>query len=264
MTRNEDMLNIFPDLRKSLEKAIVTQEQTLDIMAKSAGRQKAINASTAMRIAKSKPRRVISDILSAQNPEAEMKKALAQAGPKGKDGIKRDIMNYMMNKSKSGLDEASMPVLSGKKMENVWKTEGKVLRHGFSKEEQGRIDQIIQTLKHIETPKGLPDIGEAIAPGNPLIRMVGSVAAARTGAQAGAGTSGASLKTAGIFTKTFDRLFDMLNVGTARKLLTDAVQDPELFKALYVDASKPDLVLKSDKVLQGWMAAHLIESTEKD
>ena len=56
----------------------------------------------------------------------------------------------------------------------------------------------------------------------------------------------------------------MLNVGTARKLLTDAVQDPELFKALYVDASKPDLVLKSDKVLQGWMAAHLIESTEKD
>ena len=80
----------------------------------------------------------------------------------------------------------------------------------------------------------------------------------------GAGTSGASLKTASEASKRMKALMGELDVGRAKKLLTDAILDDELYSALATDVTKFQEGGKNWRIIQGWMVANAIESMEED
>ena len=78
----------------------------------------------------------------------------------------------------------------------------------------------------------------------------------------GAGTSGASLKTASQAANTARSLMAKFDSGTAKKLLKDSILDQELFAALSRDTSKFGGEDAAYNVIHGWMVAHAIKSLE--
>jgi len=262
--RNEDMLEMFPDVAKALNHAIGLEERATRLTVQGQKRLADLAGSRAAKMAGYKPGRVLTEILTAKNPQQEMAKVISQSNSVGKKGLKNDVVDYMIKKSRLGeFDEHGMSIMSGKKMLNLWNTEGKILGQPMTKNERGHVETIINTFIKNEEKKLLPDVGEAISPANPLIHAVVTTIAARFGAKLGAGTSGASLKTASMMSANAQKIVNNLDVSRATQLLKDAIQDPELFKALYADASKPKNVLRANKILQGWMAAHTVSMMEE-
>jgi len=262
---NEEVLNLFPNLKNQLQSSIAAEDKALQTILIMKGRKQRINTSLAAKMAKKdNPDTVISAVLKMREPKAQMKRLVSQSDDKARQGIKRGIADYLLENSKVRLsEEDSMPILSGTKMDHIWKTEGEVLKQGLSGNDVNRLKQIITTLKANETPSTLPDIGEAVPPGNLIMKTLMSFQAARMGAKIGQGTGGASMKTAALAVKVQNQIYDKLNVGKAQQLLTDAIQDPELFRALYRDTSKPENLAKSWKTVQGWMIAHELEMYNK-
>lgn len=263
LEKNEDMLEMFPDTARALNKAIGLEERATRIIATGKARTAAITKSRAAKMAESKPGRILSDILTSQNPEQEMKKIISQSNPAGRKGLKNDVIDYMLKKARLGtLDEHGMPAISGKKMLNIWNTEGKVLKQTMNEDELSRVETIINTFVKNSEDRLLPEVKDIVYPENPIVSAVVTTIAARAGARLGAGTSGASLKTASMMSANAQKIVNSLDTSRATQLLKDAIQDPELFKALYSDASKSKEIVIADRILQGWMVAHTISTME--
>lgn len=262
--RNEDMLEMFPDIAKSLNHAIGIEERATRLTALGKKRLADLVGSRAAKIAGYKPGRVLTEIMTAKNPEQEMAKVINQSNLLGKKGLKNDVIDYMIKKSRLGeFDEHGNPIMSGKKMIFLWKTEGKVLGQPLNKNEKDRVGLIINTFIKNEEKKILPKIGDVVTPANPIVNAIVTTIAARFGAKLGAGTSGASLKTASMMSANAQKIVNHLDVSRATQLLKDAIQDRDLFKALYADASKPKEIMRANKVLQGWMIAHTVATMEE-
>jgi hypothetical protein len=107
----------------------------------------------------------------------------------------------------------------------------------FSADEMRRFERIANAAASMDV---LPsETGEIInAPVNALLMRVVQVAAAQTGGRVGAsGNMGGSLQTANIFSRTAQNMLRNLTNDRARRLLVDAVEDPELMRALMLNPS---------------------------
>lgn len=69
-----------------------------------------------------------------------------------------------------------------------------------------------------------------------VISFIARTFAARQGAKAGAGTSGASLLTANFASRRMQEFLNRLSNDRATQLVRDAIEDKDLFRALLADA----------------------------
>lgn len=264
LTKNEDLLDIFPDIKNSLNQAIGLEERAARTSVSAKTRLGKVGRATAQKVAEAKPGRVLSTIMTAKNPRQKMKTIIRQSNQKGARGIKNDIVDFLLGKAKtSRYDEHDMPILSGKRMANAWKTNKKVLQAGLKKDEIKRLEIIIETLKKNDDLDRLPEIGDIIKPDNRLLVYVARIVAAKHGAAVGGGSAGASIQTASMASSAAKTFMDKIDTGMARQIIKDSIQDPELFKALLSDATKPLETIKAAKILNGWMIAHTVSSLEE-
>src|SRR5690606_20403098 len=86
-----------------------------------------------------------------------------------------------------------------------------------------------------------------------LIEYPIRVMAARSGAQLGKGTSGASLLTAGMASKNAKSIIEKLHKhGGAEKFIIEAMNDPSLMKILLTETTTPAQKKAAEKQLDSW------------
>ncbi|MDF3419607.1 hypothetical protein HKX23_14670 [Sulfitobacter sp. KE29] len=102
----------------------------------------------------------------------------------------------------------------------------------FNSGEVARLRRIAVQLAKVDA-KPAADVGNVMdSPANKMVEMVVRIAAARHGGSMGGGSMGGSIQTANIFTERARKALRNLTNDSARQLLLDAVEDPEMFKEL--------------------------------
>lgn len=89
---------------------------------------------------------------------------------------------------------------------------------------------------------------------NTIISFIGTTLGARAGAQLGAGTSGASLKTASVMSALVNKFLGRLTNDTAEALIRDATTNEHLYVALLRGADTPQGVKIINTRLNAWLA----------
>lgn len=267
MKNNKELLDLFPDLRTSLQRAIDVEKAAQRTNVTGKARIKAVDASRAAHTAKSKPLAIIKDVMSSANPAKEMR--LVLNGVKGNSaaqaGLKRDVVEYLLNRAgKASFDEHGVQAIDGKHLMNIWKNEGKTLRKVFNGDEIKRVETIINTFLRNELPDHLPSLSRIVDPAHPAMNTLAAFVGAQLGGRVAKHTAGGSIQTAGKFSGAAQKLVDWLDTTKATQILMDSINDPKLFKALYLDMSKPKNQVIANQIITGWMAANVINDVAEN
>ena len=272
MSRNTEIMDIFPELKRDMETAIGLQEKALWFKSSAKTRMAKAQKSSANTIQRSKPGRVLANILSAPYAEDEMKRTYRRLNQRGRAGIKNDIIDSIMDNAKTtkiGVD--GMAELSGSKAQVYWAENKNVLRHAF-KDNPGAIKRLENIIHNMRLTDPVPDLpmkqatdALKIKTGTVLSQVMQYAMvteATRLGAILGKGTSGASLRTASKASRLAEDLLGSLDRKTAQQLLKDAVLDSKLYDVLLHDATKAAHTKYDIDVLQTWMLTTTVESLE--
>ena len=264
MRQNEATLKQFTSLNDDLTRAVAAEQRAIGTLKSVKAMEAKVKGSFSAKLMQGPPDTVLNKIIKAPNAVRVMEKHIHQSNVVGRRAIKSDIIHHLLNKaSKKGVVDAKGDArLSGNEMQVAWKQHQAVFRKALSSDEIKRVETIINTLKLNDGPAISPDVGNIIQPGNKFITYLVGVAAARFGARLGHGTSGASLKTASATSQKSKEIIEFLDVGAANKLIADAIQDPELYKALLSEQRTPEQLKRSAKIIQAWMVVNLIESSQ--
>ncbi|UES46814.1 hypothetical protein [Roseibium aggregatum] len=204
--------------------------------------------SAALMFSKARPNEEIRSIIDAPNPPQAAAQLVAQAADDASGqtlfGLKGAFIDELMTRSRTGaFDDAGTPLLSGRAMQNaladnrVSAVAGRLL----SPEERERFSTIADELARLETMRGrLPNVGNVMeGEPNSIVSMIARTIAARSGARAGQGVSGASLLTAGFASRRMQELLNRLTLDKAEGLIREAVAgDRELFELLLTPSNR--------------------------
>jgi len=201
-------------------------------------------------------------VLKAQNPAAAAKALAAKAARDttgaATRGLKASAFDNLMAQARIVGDDGA-ETLSGTRFLRAFtdpKTKA-ALSEVLSPDEMRRVGIIGRELAAVERAGRTGAAADGVLPSNAqsAIRFVLGTIGARVGAQAGAGTSGASLRTASMFSGRVQAIFDSLSTSQAERLLVDAVQDPKLMAALLKDARNPRNAKELETRLSEWAAS---------
>lgn len=197
--------------------------------------------SSAARLLNAPADREISTILRSPDPKAVMKQVVAMAKKdktgKATEGLRAAMSEYLIDSvtSKSMLDIQGKPVIGGIKLSNILQDEKITdsLALLFTPKEIQEIKSAAKQMAVIEKLSKTAAADEVIrdVPGW-LISTLGRVIGARVGGRLSNATPGGSLQSAQIGSNVVTKFLNSLVADKAKQLLVDAVQDPELMKAL--------------------------------
>lgn len=234
---NRDALLRFPDLQNQFRLALTSREAAEAFAARATAREKSVDTgSAAARYVRGAEEKAIPSILGADNPAAAAKavRATAAKDPTGAAlaGVKGAFSDYLIGNA------ISNGAMSGGRMQSLIR-DPKIsasLRQIFEPAEIERMGRIAEELAKLEAARGAAANASVIdRPANRIIDTVVRIAAARHGGNLGGGTMGGSLQAANIFTERARSSLYGLTNNRARQLLIDAIEDPELFKALLTE-----------------------------
>lgn len=252
MNTHEQVLDIFPALRKQLDTAIGREERFIATKGSIDARIKKIESGTAYKISKDgvAPGRVLPDIMKSPYPAKEMKKAISQSNKTGRRGLRNDAVNFLMKSAETErVDEQGNAFLSGQKLAKVWKENKKVLSQTFNKYELKRFERILLTIQKNETPSKLPEIGKILPPTNILTAVAMRAVGLSIGHKLGQVTGSPLHATSKVMGVT-EKFVDLLDSGRAKRMLVDAIQNPDLFKV--ITANPVNLTRHDEKLLRAW------------
>lgn len=273
---NADVLDNFPGLRRQIAEAAEAQ----DIAAKLATRQSLTRQtltsqqkSYAANFLNSPLEREFEKIAGSRNPTAFAKELVRQVRKdttgRALSGLKSGAVDYLMRKATS-----PSGMLSGAAMKKslndarIRPMVEQVLTSG----EIGRLHRITNELVKIERSLGKlhPIHGVMHDMPGKIMDVMARTLAARAGARLGAGTSGASLLTAQYFSQNAKRTLMSLTNDRAKDLLTQAIKDPDLMKALLTEttteAGRKLAAKRFNKwiAVEGGLGASLLEQLDED
>ena len=266
---NKELLEQFPDVRARLDAAVDGAAQSQRVADSSAARRSAINdpkKSAGAKFAGANEGDEFNAILRSQKPAAAAaalkREARRDKTGKAMKGLKTSLTNFLLKGARTkGLDDGSM--VSGSAMRQQWASEEvqKVARVILGKDELAKINRRIADFQSIEKAvnsaglKGGKIMGKRPA-AEGLVTWAASTIGARLGAKAGAGTSGASLKTASAGSNIARDWVSRFTVNKAEKFLKEAQSDPELYASLMMDPKTIDKksVDRLSRVLAGILA----------
>ncbi len=264
MRNNAEALEMFPDLQRQMADAN-SAVALRDRLTKTAGarRDRLNNRTVASRFIDAEVEDAIARVLSARNPTESAKelRRLVAKDKTGKalDGVQGAFVDHLMSQARTtDADEAGELVISGRRFWNLLnepKTK-RALNALMTGDQIKRLRQAAIQFRNLETSRRVSPTGAIMtdAPGK-LISFIMGTLGARAGAQLGAGTSGASLRTASKTAGIFESFAKQLSGDRAAMMIEDAIlKDPQLFRALLTDTRDPDGMKKAMVRVNAWLA----------
>ena len=264
------ILDEFPVIKQGVEDSI-KQQRAVDVMfgARAGGETStfAKQKSVTSLYLDGDPDTAMKRIISARNNEAQgaqMRELVVRVKEdpteEALQGLKSAYGQYLLRHAVDGQTD----FISGRKFNRLFEATQPAAKELFSPEELVRMKTIGNELTKVNRALAAPRGGAVISDApNKIIRVIGGTYAARAGATVGKGTSGASLRTASIFTKEFNEVLGRLTNDGAEALILKAVEDPVVLQSLLKTPSQVNLlegnqlwkrVLPADAFLGGQMA----------
>lgn len=250
MRRNQELLGRFPELKAEIEGAVgdrLMADRMASRMTDLMSRVQSTTRSTTARFTDAPPERAIQSIFQGSNPTREIRvlAATARKDPSGQalEGLKGALSDYILNNVTSlrgGQSEINPDQLMAMLTPGTGRM-GDALTSVFGKDEIGRMRHIARLVSQssgngVSAPS-LDSLSGARP--NRIIEYMARIVAARTGADMGGG-GGGSLQTAQMASSRMRDLLGRLASDKASQLLADAVEDPDLFRALLTDMRSVD------------------------
>lgn len=259
------LLDEFPALKQAIQDSISNQAVVDEIAGAAVG-------SNLSRFIKDKS---VASLYLDADPDKAMHSLLNAKNSEGQGAIMRDMVNMVKQdetgQALSGLKSAfgqylirdaekgsKYGNLSGDRFSRLLRDTEAAAKELFDKDELSRLKRVGEELRRLELRNATQAEGRVItdAP-NKIISLVGGTIAARAGAQAGAGTSGASLRTANIFSREYNELLGKLTRDGAEQVVMDAVVDPNKFKVLLQNAT-PENLKRFNKVFGNYLPSSAV------
>ena len=239
MKQNAQLLSQYPQLQARMQAA-------------------AESRALVRRLGRLKPE--IRTIMDSGDPETAMKALATQArtDPDGQALVRGGVVDYLFQTGR--MSDTGQPVLSGQRalsaLDNPDKM--KALSAVLSGDQLTRLRTLATELTRLDAARTAtsPLVTEAMGPANLLqtmVRLVSGTIGARFGAQLGRGTSGASLRTASMGSRQFERVANFLMMDKAEDLLREAVFDDKLYLALMKDAGTESGMRMAQRALADWV-----------
>jgi len=269
LRNNDELLDRFPDLKKQIQEAEQAQVFAERTSRDSGGRAKALQnprQSRAAEFLNAPLDQEFDTIIKSRSPREAAREIKRQASKdktgKALVGLKGAVFDYLIKRSKTtDFDEMGQSVLSGRKMQNVLgdARARAAMTEILSKDEFRRVERIIRELRNVETSqRRLPSVGGVISdtPAT-IISLLGRTFAARAGAQAGKGTSGASLLTAQFASQRMKNFLKNITNDQAEALIRDAITDKELFRSLLLGVDVPKNARQVENRIIEWLEGYV-------
>lgn len=243
LTKNAEMLDRFPALKARMVDAEQAQALAIRTSDRLGGRAKSLrdpSRSIAAGFLNAPVDQEIQTLLRARDPRAAATQLRRQASKDTSGdavrGLKGGFVDYLMQSAKSGVTDDGSALLSGRAiLKSLSDPKISAVSRGLlDPQEVNRMRMVAQEMAKAEAARGrLPSVGPVMDDlPNGIIGYFARVFAARSGAQMGQGTSGASLQTAGMASNRMQKLLMSLTNDRAEALIREAITDPELFRTL--------------------------------
>lgn len=269
VNENQDVLSRFPELRDQFQNAGRAGGQLEE-----AERLANPRVSRAAVFINAPPGREVERVVNSSNPRQGMEElaSMARLDETGRalDGLKGAFMDHLLRRSElhTSLDASDAPFVSGQRMTRELEDPQMLepMKALFTPDELKRIERIRKTAAQLDKarqarPAGEGDIGDM--PGM-LTSMIARVSGAQAGRVLAQRTGGGTVQTPGIFASQVQKLLRAGIQDPARRLLNDAVQDDDLFKALLLPTNTPERTKAVRTRLNAWVSDVLAEQHEVD
>lgn len=247
LQRNKQLLEQFPEIKTAIEDSIKAQKVSDFLI----GARKPVPTSPLrkrMSVASlwldapvgSEIKRIVE---ASPNPRAAMRDLLrlVSGNKEAMAGVRAAIMDYVWNKSKAGLpDPQGFQMISGRRMLQVMKENEGAFKVFLAPSHVNRLKLVARELSKIEQARAAAPAAGGLLSDKPgtLLEFVTRTLAVRMFAKIGQGTTGASLLTAAFGSKKAKELAMRLTNDKAKDLLFQAVEDPDMMRALLLPLSK--------------------------
>lgn len=261
----EDMLTRYPALGKLFDDAISAARAAQDTGTSVEAQLADLAASPQAKFTGSKINREFDSVIGSQNPafEASELAAIAQQDPTGAAtaGLRRAAVDYLLRKTIEQTPTGRSA--TGTRLAAVLDDPNAVaaMSQFFSPEEMQNVRVLADELRVWQQSAGAnqeaPMLGTLF---QKLLTMGGGVVGARIGRKMAAGQD---IQTPAIIAGIGRRFTDRLSTAGAQKLLTDAISDPDLMRALLV-GRRPDPaeLNRAEAVLSLWMQNNMAQLTD--
>ena len=229
MRSNRELLAANPELNKELRRALSSRNAAARFSVRNQARQKLIDAQSGpARFNLGPEEKSVLSIISADDPAKAASSVVnaARKDPTGNalNGVKASFTNHLIGSGDVTGQQLSA-LLGDKKM-------GEAMGKVFNVGELSRMKNIASSLAKIK-PDSVAEVGGVIdASTNKIIETVIRIAAAKHGGSLGGGSMGGSMQTANIASERAKTIMRNLTNVKARSILTQAIEDPVLFKEL--------------------------------
>lgn len=250
-TSNRDVLERVPEVDREIAEALTSSEAAKRMREQAATMGKAVEKQSASGIlANSREGDEIKTILRSRNPQALARETVKQArkDPTGAAvrGLKGALVDDLMDAARTGqFDETGRPLLSGRAIiqkldddQNFSRVAGEIM----DPKELEATRKLAEELRKLELARNEAVSADRIMGDEPnsIIGMVARTFAARMGARAGQGTSGASLQTSSLAVRRINQLLASLTNDKAEALIREALtsDNTDLLETLLMDPRK--------------------------
>lgn len=265
LKNNEHVLNEFPEIKEQIERSIQSQRVVDELAGAPIGDKLSTymkEKSVAALYLDGTPDKAMHRLVTAKNSDGAgtlMKRMVEMTNqdPTGAatKGLKSAFGSYLLRHSETG----DVGTLSGKKFLTMLEHLGPAANQLYTKDEVARLYRIGSELRKIEAREATRATKGGVISDvpNKIISLIGGTFAARAGAKLGAGTSGASLRTASLGTRYYNELLGRLTNDGAEQILMKAVEDKTVLNALLKEAS-PENIREANKVFKSFLTGQVL------
>lgn len=276
LRRNREVLERMPEVRQRVQEAANAQRGAERALKQSDRLNRSIQQKAGSRLAlylDQPPEKAMRRVIESNDPRDAARKLMntAKKDPSGlaQKGLKDEFVKTLMREAETGdVDGAGRRMISGRRMTRLLENEQaqKVSREFLSGEERKRLKQIANTFARVEAGRDrAPNVGRPMEDlASSILEIPARVLGARAGAAAGGASMAGGLQSAQIFSGRVKQMLRDKFSDKAREVLTDAVQDDELFRRLMTMPTKRQKAKKIQQRLNAWLGAPASEQEPQE
>lgn len=233
MRQNAETLKQFPNLASELQTAVRTRSGVQAYALKLEARAKLAEAGPIARVANATPDKAVIQIIGADNPLTAAKSVAnaARKDPSGQalDGLKGAFSDYLTSSPEKMPALLADPKVAG------------ALTRIYSPDEMKRLKTLSRYMSDLNVDPN--NVGEVInRPTTMVVEKIVRVLAAGQASRTARNTGmGGTVQIPGMASQTAEAWLRGMTNDKAREILMDAIEDPELMRALLVNAPGPQL-----------------------
>lgn len=261
----EDMLTRYPALGKLFDDAITAARSAQETGTTVEAQIAALSKTPQAKFAASKVNREFDSIIGSQNPSFEASEiaAIAQQDQTGQamEGLRRSAVDYLLRKT---MDQtATGKAAEGTRLATVLDDPNTLaaMEQFFTPDELLNVRTLADELRVWQQSAGAnveaPNLGG-------VFQKLLTLGAGMLGARAGRAVSqGKTIQEPALGASISRKLAERLTTEGAQKLLSDAIQDADLMRALLLGRRSPDAEVKrADAILSLWMQNNMAQLTD--